>query len=303
MNEHYEELIMALAEGTLDDEAAAAAAAEIAASAEASADLELQRLAIEALDAAPDVYLTATESARLHTALKQELSLATPEPRSTRRPIAWSRFLPVAGVAAALLVVIISLPTLFGGQGDDSSDEAVAAPSFEAGATETTAASFLDIERDGAEEMAGTDNAAAEAAPPTALDTAEDQAATTTTAVTLEDGEPEGILFALEFLGPIDEVDAAALLDLVPGDDVDLADTTASVKRLDPFFAECLAESVTPEVSSIFGLPAGSSPVMLGIVTTQDGAEAVLVAYVPAEAGQVVFATVLPDCSLITPLP
>ena len=119
----------------------------------------------------------------------------------------------------------------------------------------------------------------------------------------MDDRGPDGILFALEFLGPVDEVDTAALLDLVRSDDVDLADTGESAKRIDPFFAECLAESVTPEVASIFGLPTDSTPVMLGFVTTQDGTAAVLVAYVPTDDAETVFATVLPDCSLITPLP
>ena len=57
------------------------------------------------------------------------------------------------------------------------------------------------------------------------------------------------------------------------------------------------------EVASIYGLPADSDPVMLGIVTTEAGEDVVLVAYVPAVPEETVFATVSPDCASIEPLP
>ena len=303
MHEHDQELIMALAEGDLAEDAAAVARAEIESCDECSADFELQVSAIAMLDQVPPVYLTATESARLHSSLKEELSLATPKPASPRRSVAWSRFLPAAGVAAALLLVIVSLPSLLGGGSDDSSDETVAAPSFEADATETSAAASLDMERDGTEEMAGGDNAAAEAAPPAAQATTEAPLLTTTTAAPLDDVGSGGILGILEFLGPIDQVDTAALLDQIVGEDIDLAASWDSAKSADPFFAGCLTESVTTEVSSLYGLPADSEPFVLGVVVAEDGEEGVLVAYVPAIPEETVFAVVSPNCASITPLP
>ena len=98
MHEHDQELIMALAEGTLDEAAAAGARTEIGLCADCSADLDLQIAALAVLDDVPEVYLTAAESAQLHSSLKQELSLATPTPASPRRSFAWSRLLPAAGV-------------------------------------------------------------------------------------------------------------------------------------------------------------------------------------------------------------
>jgi hypothetical protein len=119
----------------------------------------------------------------------------------------------------------------------------------------------------------------------------------------LADGGTGDDVAALEFLGRVDEVDTAALLDLILRDDVDLALSSERAKSLDPFLAGCLADSVTPEISSIYGLPADSEPLILGIVITEDGAESILVAYVPAGPAEPVFATVSPDCSSIAPLP
>jgi len=302
MHEHDQELIMALAEGRLAADAAAEAHAEIASCSECSADLDLQMAAIAILDDMPEVYMTVAESARLHTKLKRELSLETrPETAPARRSFAWSRLLPAAGVAAALLVVIISLPSLLGGGSDDSSDETIASPSFDVGATETTAA--MEIPRDGMEEMAGGDNATAEAAPPAALQTTEAPEATTTTMAALSDDGSGGLLGTLSFLGPVDEVDTAALLDLIRSEDVDLAGDSEQAKNADPVLAGCLAESVTAEVAAIWGLPVDSSPVIMGTVVDDLGGELLLVAYVPENIADTVFATVTPGCAEILLLP
>ena len=75
MHEHDLDLIMALAEGTLDASDVPSAEAEIAACAECSEDLELQRLALGALEAAPPVAMTEMESSRMRRTLRHELGL------------------------------------------------------------------------------------------------------------------------------------------------------------------------------------------------------------------------------------
>lgn len=294
MHEHDQELIMALAEGTLGDAATAAAQTEIAMCADCSADLELQIAALAVLDDVPDVYLSAAESARLHSSLKQELSLETAKSPSPRRSFAWSRLLPAAGVAAALLVVIVSLPSLLGGgDSDDASTETIAAPSLDAGATETTAAAFLQEARDGAEEMAGADNSAAEAAPPAGNATTEAPAATTTTTAPSDTTASDltTVLDGLEYLGLVAELDTVALGARIATDGGPLALTSDRAKALDPTFAACAREKATPEVADDLGVPVDSDPLLLGIVADENGEELVLVAYVPADGSDPVFAT------------
>ncbi len=290
MHEHDQELIMALAEGTLADEAADAARAEIAACAECSADLELQVAAIAMLDDLSEVYLTATESARLHSELKRELALETPSSTAVRRSFAWSRFLPVAGVAAALLVVIIAVPTLFsGGDSDDASDEIASAPSVDAGATETTAAASMDLEWEGAVEMAGGNDSLAESAPPIAAEETTEAPATTTTEAPTAADDTGTIWSALEFLGPVDVLDTEELLERIRTNDVDLGAYSDDAKFADPVFALCLEESITVEISAELGVPAESDPVILGIVTSAEGEDLILVAYVPEDVEETVF--------------
>lgn len=130
MHEHDTDLIISVARGQLDDAMAATAEAEIAACARCRADLELQRSAIDALDAAPRVYLTAKESARIRTAVRNELGLQTPvavpRPRRRRFPLA-----ALAGAAAVVLAVVVAGPVLdiFGTDADQpraTSNEAFA---------------------------------------------------------------------------------------------------------------------------------------------------------------------------------
>ena len=123
MHEHDQEIILALAEGSLDPEAAERAAAEIARCAECSRDLEMQRVALNALGDAPRVYLTATESARLHDRLHRELAVMAPKQARSRTPVSWPRWAGFAfGTAAAFLAVFLVLPALLGGGGDDSAE-------------------------------------------------------------------------------------------------------------------------------------------------------------------------------------
>ena len=210
MHEHDYEIIMALAEGTLDDVTAERAAADIAACAECTADLELQRLAISALNDAPDVYLTATESASLHANLKRELSIATPKAAPARQPIAWGRWLGALG-AAAVLVFFIALIPMMGGIGGFSADDAEEAAALEttAAASETTAAPEMaeapaagatadDGSFDALTQESDLESAATEA-PATTEAAAEETTTTNTAARSFTEG--------LMQLGPIAELD------------------------------------------------------------------------------------------------
>lgn len=300
MHEHDQELIMALAEGVLDETAATAARAEIEACPECSADLQLQLVALAAIAEAPEVFLTATESSRLHAALKQELSLAAPAPARPKRSFAWGRFLPIAGMAAAFLVVIVALPTLFGGGSDDSADETIAAPAMDAEAPEaalmeTTEAAPTEM-RDSVTDLAG--GMAAEESPATTA-----AAATTTTAPALLEDNLGLIFDVLDYLGPLEELDTEALLARIQNEDLDLIANSDAAKSADPLFAGCLEESVTPEIASIWGIPVDSEPLILGLVTNAEGENLVLVAYVPENAAETVFTAQRFGCSLIVVLP
>ncbi|MFQ5554678.1 MAG: hypothetical protein ACE5GC_04810 [Acidimicrobiia bacterium] len=127
MHEHERDLIMALAQGELDAEEAAAARIELTGCAECSAELDLQLAALEAIGAAPHVSLSELESARLHRSLRQSLDLVErPAPVPKRR----FNLVAMLGTAAAvLLVVVLALPSLqnLGGSSDDATT-ALSAP-------------------------------------------------------------------------------------------------------------------------------------------------------------------------------
>lgn len=121
MHEHDTDLIMALAERSLGEEAAAAAAAEIGACAHCSEDLALQIVALDAIAAAPDARLNEFESARIRRNLRRELGIAGEVATPKRR----RRFFPAAvlgGAAAVLLAVVIAGGALqnLGGEDEDT---------------------------------------------------------------------------------------------------------------------------------------------------------------------------------------
>lgn len=177
MHSHDIELIMALAEGSLDPAAADAAAAEIAACAECSLDLEMQTSVVASLHALPAAQLTEMESARLRRNVRNELGIAKEvhvEPRRQRRRMP----LAALGTAAAvLLAVVVAAPALnlIGGTDDDSSDAPIAVGAESA---TTTAASFQLDATENTEDLQG--NGLGEA-PPAAESTL---APTTTTTAT-----------------------------------------------------------------------------------------------------------------------
>ena len=122
MHEHDQDIIMALAEGSLDPEASARAEAAILACDECRADFELQRIALDALHDAPAVYLTATESAHLHDQLRRELQVSPAAPSRHRLRPAWGRWVALAaGTAAVFLAAFLVRPNVLGG-GDDSAE-------------------------------------------------------------------------------------------------------------------------------------------------------------------------------------
>ncbi len=147
------ETIAALAEGRLDPEEAAALEREIAADPVASADLAAQRLALEALAAAPPTELTPSERTELRAAVADAIGIVAPDPMAEprRRTAPWAS-LGIAAAALAALVAIVPVVGLLstGGSGDD-------ADSFELAAEAPTTA--LTVEEE-ATSTAASDEAA-----------------------------------------------------------------------------------------------------------------------------------------------
>ncbi len=147
------ETIAALAEGRLEPEEAAALEREIAADPVASADLAAQRLALEALAAAPPAELTPSERTELRAAVADALGIVASDPigEPRRRTAPWAS-LGIAAAALAALVAIVPVVGLLstGGSGDD-------ADSFELAADAPTTAQTVEEE---ARSAAASDEAA-----------------------------------------------------------------------------------------------------------------------------------------------
>ena len=293
MHEHDQELIMALAEGTLAEGVAATAAAEISECLECTRDLQLQRIALSALDEAPAVYLTATESSQLHSRLRQELEFDVAQPAKPKRALVWGRWLPAVGIAAVFLVAIVSLQNLGGGDDDSSTEMAALEMTTTAEATETTAAAAealppSDATRDGtetlqaaeSEEVAGGADTTASPETTVAADTA-----TTTTTGLMEGGD------AVVFLGLIDELDREVLLEQLASEFDELFARSEVARDIDPFVSSCLDSNASPTIAPTLGIPLESEPLLLGSVVDASGEEFLLVAYVPEDIGGTVFVT------------
>jgi hypothetical protein len=129
MHEHDTDIIMALAEGSLDPSAAVAAEADLASCATCRADLELQRVAVAALRSAPPAEMNDIERARLHRNLRDELELAVPTPGAMDRgrdARLYRLFAGLAGAAAVLVAVVLigpRLDLLGGGDADTAGDD------------------------------------------------------------------------------------------------------------------------------------------------------------------------------------
>lgn len=167
MNDRDLDLIMALAEGSLPpDEAAAAEAALDDAS---RAELAAHRQALAALSDLQPVALSSAERSALRAGVRAELRVGSaPVTTPPPRPTPWYvRLLPALGAAAAVVFVIgIGLTSLNGG--DDAGTAEMSADA-DAGATEATTAGTTASQLAGVEEAAptfseaGTTTAAAEA--------------------------------------------------------------------------------------------------------------------------------------------
>jgi hypothetical protein len=294
MHEHDQDLIMALAEGALDEAAAAAATSAIGACPECTRDLELQRIALSALDDLPAVYLTATESSRLHANLHRGLRLGDPSARARRSTgFAWGRWLPAVGIAAVLLVVIVSLPFLTGGDSDSSngSDTAAMEMTTTAAATETTAAASAPRAAYDAAGSAESLEVAGDGAT-----TAQEMAETTTTAAAettvTTNSEQKNAFDMLSFLGMIGDLNRDSLVDRLV-DDIDMVqETSLAAREADSTVNDCLVTNASPEIATQLGLPEKSEPVLLGVVAdAATGEEFLLVAYVAEDINETVFVT------------
>jgi hypothetical protein len=126
MHSHDDALIAALAEGSIDPSQAAAAEAAIAACARCAAELEGQRSALTALQAAPDASLREPERAALRSAVASSLGLEiAPTLQPVRRkPIPWGA-VAIAAASLAAIVAVVPLAGLLNTASD--SDEAATA--------------------------------------------------------------------------------------------------------------------------------------------------------------------------------
>ncbi len=142
MHQHDQEMITALAEGTLAGEAAAAARAEIEACPACASDLELQTFALTALDSVPQAHLTELESARLRRDVRNGLGVFKEEVRF--EPSRKQRRFPIAafGTAAAVLIAVVAIAPRLSLVGGADSADTVALESAETTVATTIAANF-----------------------------------------------------------------------------------------------------------------------------------------------------------------
>ena len=314
MHEHDQEMIMALAEGSLQPEAAAAAESAIAGCAECARDLELQRIALSALDDAPAVYLTAIESAQLHQNLRDQLGVAALRPARTRPRPLWARWAGLAfGTAAVLLVAFLVLPNILGGGDDDSiaMEEISADLSDEASRNlETTSAAATEAAPPAAEEpmesMAGAaddaevsthagDDGAAET-------TAAPSVTTTVFALEVPLFDPELRLRAV--VGDLDDELRSEVIEQLRTDDELVFTASADAQSANPEYAACVAEPELPAGSSLDPVLANSEPLLLGSILGEDGVLRLLVAYVTPDIDETVLAAIgVANCLLHETLP
>ena len=149
-HEHDFELILAIAEGALGPAEQAAAEALLAPCQVCRTDLQLQREALAALQAAPPVFMTASERASFHRTVAENL-IPVPQKTHPQPNLPWfQRLMPAMAAAAALLVIV--------GVGSILVDR-TAGTDAAAEATTTAAATNLD-QADLREEAADTAGAA-----------------------------------------------------------------------------------------------------------------------------------------------
>jgi hypothetical protein len=182
MHSHDPDLIAALAEGSLDREAAATAEAEVAACLRCSSDLQAHQTALRVIADAAPARLSPSEAEALRIAVASTIDIApvaAPEPQPARR-VSWGAL----GIAAAALVGIVAVVPVLGllsTGGDDATDATFSVAADAAPDSDDTAATSRDMLESespapaAVEEFADTTEAAAgtTAAPTTTAPAAE----------------------------------------------------------------------------------------------------------------------------------
>ncbi len=297
MHEHDQDIIMALAEGSLDPEALARAEAAISSCDECRTELELQRLALTALRDAPAVYLSASESAQLHDRLHRELGVTSPQTaRSRLRPV-WSRWAALAaGTAAVLVAAFLVLPNVLGG--DDAAD--------------TVAFEQIEDDFGGSDEERSATTAAAAEAPSAAapsddaadMGMALEDSATATTAVpeTTASADMAGDGTSLSYFveGELTEELRLEVVEQLTRNGGAFVDSDAAAKRAEPGWAECVTTLFGPD-----SMAEGVTPQILGSIVDDLGVERLLVALVTEAEPMdtIVVSVTLPECEIFEFLP
>lgn len=130
MNDIDLDTILAIADGQLTGQAKQDALDRIAADPKLGSELASQISAMDELRALEPALMTASERTALRTALVEQLNLqpAAPVVDIAKRPRPWWQ--PVLGLAsaAALLIAIVAVPSIFSGSDDSAGDFVAIAP-------------------------------------------------------------------------------------------------------------------------------------------------------------------------------
>jgi hypothetical protein len=213
-HEHNRDLIMALAEGSLDPAAALEAHEVIASCDDCAVELELQRIALASLTDAPPVAMNELEAARfrrnIDTALGHERAVIA-APATSRRRFNWA---PVFSVAAILLALVLIAPALqlLGGGGDDAGVDAVSLQEIEDEASSDDAGGALSDAAPQERLTTGTDDAFSAAEAPTSTVAADGDLTESVAGDTAEDLAVPVDDQLLELREALDENDAAATI-------------------------------------------------------------------------------------------
>lgn len=168
MNDQNRDLIIALIEGSLSEQDAAAASARIAADPDLTAEYEIQKTISASLSSVEPIAMTAEERTNLRGSLISQLNLeeapaATPAPTASRQSAWWWRpALALSSAAAVLVIGIAVVPDLVGQGSDDSGTDVVA---FEAVDEDEQASDGGDTDIAGSGSDGATTTAPAAAAP------------------------------------------------------------------------------------------------------------------------------------------
>jgi hypothetical protein len=294
MHKHDPDLIMALAEGQLSASDASQAAADVATCAECSADLEAQRIALEALHGAPTITLTKAERQRLRSSLRTELGLTeapAPVPAAPHRPRRrWSLGWALGGAAAVLVAVLAIAPALrliSAGDYDDAADLVAADSTTTTVASESAPAAGVE-QSPLADRLSADDTESATTTTAAARDTTTTRAPEATTAapqpspprVALEPGDnpQEGLT---EFFAFNDRA----------GGDLGVA--------IEQYAKSAPATTPTPEPTACvpaaeLGIADNVEPVVVAAVLI-DGTRTPVIAYADPASGDLVLVVYLPD--------